>query len=366
MNIIFIGKRFYTNRDALAEKYGRIYQLPWHWAQAGHDVRLWLVDYHDRRTAHRQDGPLSIASTPVRNLALFWHYLTGRYKRPGKIDVVVASGDCYIGVLAWHIARRLRARFVFDVYDKYDVFAGYWTPPGFDLFEFLMRRADACLFASQPLMAQTESLCRQQVLVPNGIDSSHFRPLDKVASRAAMRLPQDAVYVGYFGGMTPDRGVDDLIAAVHQLRAQGSPIQLLLGGKVRPDMQLDETAVRYLGDVPYPDMPTVLACCDLLAMPYRRSAFIDNASSCKIAEYIAAARPMVATRTPNIMNNFPQQADVLRDVIAEPANIGDLARAIREQLVNPVQVSTPRGFEWDDIATRVAQNLHLPDPETDT
>ena len=40
MSVLFIGKRYYTNRDALAERYGRIYQLPWNWANAGVHTHL--------------------------------------------------------------------------------------------------------------------------------------------------------------------------------------------------------------------------------------------------------------------------------------------------------------------------------------
>ena len=45
MRILFLGKRHYTNKDALAERFGRIYQLPRYWAAAGHDVRLRLLEY---------------------------------------------------------------------------------------------------------------------------------------------------------------------------------------------------------------------------------------------------------------------------------------------------------------------------------
>ena len=43
MRVLFIGKRFYTNRDAYTERFGMIYQLPFWWAKAGHEVDLWLA-----------------------------------------------------------------------------------------------------------------------------------------------------------------------------------------------------------------------------------------------------------------------------------------------------------------------------------
>ena len=95
MRLLFIGKRFNTNRDALLEKFGRNYQFPLHLAQR-HSVTLWLVDYHSKTTIQCSDGPLTITSTPVKNLAVFKHYLLGTYQTTQPIDMVIASGDCYI------------------------------------------------------------------------------------------------------------------------------------------------------------------------------------------------------------------------------------------------------------------------------
>jgi hypothetical protein len=35
LRILFLGKRYYTRRDALCERFGRIYQLPLQWHRAG-------------------------------------------------------------------------------------------------------------------------------------------------------------------------------------------------------------------------------------------------------------------------------------------------------------------------------------------
>lgn len=360
MSVLFIGKRFYTNRDALREKYGRIYQLPWHWSQAGIETKLWLVDYHTRETVRETDGSLRVVSTPVRNLALFRHWLSGRFTRGGHPDVVVASGDCYIGWLGLRVARRLRARFVFDVYDKYDEFAGYHTPPGFDLFRHLLTKADVRLFASRALMEQLQHSSSDSLL-PNGLDVNRFTPRDMATCRGGLGLPSSETLVGYFGGMGADRGVADLIEAVQILRAQGSGITLVLGGKPNPQLDLHQEGVIYVGDVPYERMPDALAACDLLAIPYRRSPFMDAGSSNKIAEAMACRRPIVSTRTPNVLANFPAQAEQLGSLglLAEPGSPESLARSIRMQAEQRVLVELPFDMTWRDLARRLADRLGL-------
>ena len=353
MNILFIGKRFNTNRDALLEKFGRNYQFPLHLAQR-HSVALWLMDYHSKTTIQCSDGPLTIPSTPVKNLAVFKHYLLGAYKSNQPIDMVIASGDCYIALMAQRVAKKLKAKFVFDVYDKYDEFSGYVKPLGFDLFGYLLKKADMRLFASHALLHSLGQPERDAIL-SNGLDANHFRPIDKAEARRKLQLSADATYVGYFGSMEPDRGVQDLIAALQILREQGQSIELLLGGKAHDSLQLDQPGIRYLGNVPFADVPYALAACDVLAIPHRRSAFLDAAAPNKVGEALVMQRPIVATRSPNLMANFPQQAQELDPYLAEPSQPASLAAALALQLLDRCLISPPAGMYWDEVAKHIEQ-----------
>lgn len=358
MNVLFVGKRFYTNRDALQDRFGRIYQLPMHWARKGANVTLWLVDYHGPDTVEATEGAMRVVSTPVLKTGfprqLLRAFRRGASDRP---DVVVASGDCYLGLLGYRLAKRHGARFVFDVYDKYDEFGAYVGLPGFDLFRFLLGKADACLFASHALMRQLAGDVKAALLVPNGIDTDRFGALDQAASRDALGLPRDARLVGYFGSMEPDRGIGDLLEAVRQLRQEGLPVELLMAGRADPGQDLDQPGVRYLGNLPHARIAQVIACCDVLALPYRRSPFMDVATSCKIAEYMASERPIAATRTPLLLENFPAQARVLDDLLAEPADPRSLAQSIRAQLTQRRLVHLPEGWSWEAIAADVERLL---------
>lgn len=103
----------------------------------------------------------------------------------------------------------------------------------------------------------------------------------------------------------------------------------------------------------------MLASCDALAVPYRRSAFMDAGASNKIAEALACARPLVATMTPNLTANFPEQVAMLGDRLAEPSNVQDLARVLALQLEHPVVSPMPPGMTWSAIADMTARSLHF-------
>lgn len=352
MSVLFIGKRFYTNRDGLLERFGRIYQLPYHWQKVGTATRLWLVDYRTRLFEERCDDGLQVTSTPVFSMAFMRRWREEAAILRGFTDsqsVVVASGDCYLGLLAYRIARLTGSRFVFDVYDKYDEFSGYRRLPGFDPFRFLIQHADARFFASHVLV---EKMNVDAIVVPNGIDVGLFHELDKSESRRCLGLPLRERFVGYFGSMEVDRGIDDLIAALDLLRDKGEFIKLLIAGKKRSGLELDRQGVHYLGDLPHDRIPVAMASCDVLTLPYRRSVFLDMASSCKIAEYFAARRPVVATRSPNLLQNFPQQALDLSDRLAEPGDVAGLAWAIHQQLVEPKLVGDVDQWAWENIAEK--------------
>lgn len=355
MRLLFIGKRFNTNRDALKEKFGRNYQFPLHLAKQ-HDVNLWLVDYHRKSTIYSTDGPLNIISTPVKNLALFKHYIFKKYKTTQPIDIVIASGDCYIGLMAQRIAKKLQAKFIFDVYDKYDEFGGYIKPLGFDLFGHLLKTADMRLFASHALL-HSLGQPEHDAILSNGLDANHFRPIDKAEARHKLQLPADATYVGYFGSMEPDRGVQDLIAAVQILREQGQNIELLLGGKAHDSLQLDQPSIRYLGNMPFANVPYALAASDVLVIPYRRSPFMDAGASNKIAEAMACQRPIVATRSPNLTANFPQQAQELDPYLAEPSQPSSLVTALAQQLLDRKLVAAPQNIYWSGITSTIEHDL---------
>jgi glycosyltransferase involved in cell wall biosynthesis len=359
VRVLFIGKRHYTHRDALRERYGRIYQLPWHWAQGGTPTQLWLIDYHGLQREQAVDGKLSIDSTPMRRLGWLGKsagIVFSRVRRNAPSHIV-ASGDAYIGLLGWLLARLTGACFVFDVYDKYDEFGGYRRPLGWNLFGFLLRHADRCWFASLRLLGQLGNAARGDCQVMNGIDPQHFRPLDQREARARLGLPADGSMVGYFGSLSIERGTPDLIRAMQILSTQEVAPMLVLSGKMETPIPLDLPNVRYLGNLSHDAMPWALAAVDVVAVPYRVSAFLDAASSVKFGEVLACRRPLVATRTPNFLSNFPIQAAELDAYLAEPGQPETLARAIDRQLREPVLASVPTDMEWPTIARKAWASL---------
>jgi glycosyltransferase involved in cell wall biosynthesis len=284
----------------------------------------------------------------------------GKRAARSRPDVIVASGDCFIGLYALRLARKTGARFVFDVYDDYRAFGAYRVFANFNTFEYLCKRANHILFASR-VLAECMVIDTPWTLIPNGVDPSVFCPMDRAQARAAIGLADDGTrWIGYFGGMEAERGAVDLVAAVGQLCVHNPAIRLLLCGPQSSDVLLDAPWVEHHGMVPHEKIPLYINACDVVVLPYRRGPIIDMASSVKIAEYLFCERPIVATRTPNLIKNFEKQAAELGEAICAPGDATDLARAINAQLHHPVVASSPVKHTWDAIAKRALSALRVP------
>lgn len=312
-----------------------------------------MVDYHNKSKACYTvtDERMNIYGAYVLNLLWLKLFFSLIFRVKEKPDVIVASGDCYIGLFAFFLAKLSGCKFVFDIYDRYDQFSGYRRLFFIDLQRFLRARADACFFASATVPEMLGGKITTDVIVPNGIDRKHFRPLDKQDSRESLVLPSSDIIIGYFGSMELDRGVEDLIDAIELIRQKDISYKLLLAGSNTASIDLESSAVIYLGNVGYKEMPQLLACCDVLALPYRRSEVMDAGASNKILEYLACERPIAATRTPNLLNNFVAEQK-FPGKLAEPGNIKELAEAIVEAVEYEEKIPMPRDMSWEDISEK--------------
>lgn len=345
MSILFIGKRFYTNRDAYTEKFGRIYQLPYYWSKEI-KTSLWLIDYHTKEKVKDNHDSLNILSTPLFSLIFLLNILKIIFIYRPK--TIVASGDCYIGLFAYILAKLCHSKFIFDVYDKYDAFTGYRNLGFKNLFVFLLKNSDACFFASKKLKNDSEHICKKIILVPNGVDTNHFYPRDKAQCRKYFNLDQNKIYVGYFGSMELERGIDDLITAVKLLREENKNIYILLGGKMRDDLNIDYEFIHYLGNIPFQEVATAMSCCNALTLPYRNSEFLDNASSCKIGEYTSMNIPIVTTNSNHVLNNYKLKDRDL-NYISQNHNPYELAKTIKINLLEKHKLNIVFST-WADIS----------------
>lgn len=343
MNVLFICKRRYTNKDLLTDKFGRLFHLPVTLEAQGAAVTVLAFDYRSSPTESVAHSGVRYISLSVRSTDLF--RLPSQLRRlvqETRPDVVIASGDSHLGFIGHHLARRAGAAFVYDVYDYYPAFKGNRIPGMKAMFRAATRNADLVLCASRALVKRLSELNHRLMLIENGVDRAVFRPMGLKEARQSLQLPEAAPIVGYFGSITPTRG-PLLIEACRILRNSIPALRLLLAG---PAFQVTfpESWIIYLGELPQHAVPELIAACNVVTVPYANDSFNSMTGACKIPEYLACARPIVATRVAGHELTLGGNEHSLCSPDA-----AEMAAAISRQIRSPVLTPFPGSMDWRHI-----------------
>lgn len=140
--------------------------------------------------------------------------------------------------------------------------------------------------------------CPASRYLPHGVDFDHFQ--QAAQAREPVRDLQDLPrpIVGFFGCL--DQWVDvNLIATLGRQFPDASFV--LLGRQNVPlDGLSDCSNVRYLGMVPYADLPRYAAYFDIGLIPFVRNTLTEAVNPLKVMEYYALGLPVLATRLPEL------------------------------------------------------------------
>jgi len=290
--------------------------------------------------------------------------LTGKTTR-GHADIVRALHNLRFAARARAAARELKPDFIYEryslwgmsglwlarelgiplvlevnaplVYEQQRYRAGVTCPP---LARWVERRvwqsADLMLAVSESLRSQLQRSGvepeRIQVL-PNAVDPELFRMASN-GNAVRERLNLDGRFtVGFVGTFRPWHGVELLLAAFEDLHRVDPLTHLLLvgDGPSRPGFEDQirsaglQGAVTFAGRIAHQDVPQYLAAMDVAVAPYPA---LDEFyySPLKLFEYMAAGRPVVASRV-------GQVAEILIDgatgLLFEPGDQAGLVRGLQ-------------------------------------
>ena len=187
-----------------------------------------------------------------------------------------------------------------------------------------------------------------------GVDASKlFVEGDAVDLRGFQRMPStheartnmgfqtNRIVVGYVGRLKTlgmEKGVSDLLHALRITKAEQTFFGLVVGGPNQDKKQYEEMAkvlkltgddVRFTGAVPATTVPTALAACDVLVMPFPDIPhYRKYMSPLKMFEYMASGKPIITSDLPTVR-------DVLDEKTAffcEPGNAHSLASRLQHLL----------------------------------
>jgi glycosyltransferase involved in cell wall biosynthesis len=228
--------------------------------------------------------------------------------------------------------------------------------------ERVFRDATALLAVSAEVAAylgRYPDAVRRTHVLPNGVNPERF-PADLPPSRPG------AFTVGFVGSMKAWHDLPTLVEAFVLFRRVAPDARLLLvgDGPERERLQGDlaarglREAVEFTGAVAPGEVPGLLASMDVAAAPYPKLATFYF-SPLKVYEYMAAGRPVVASRLGQLAEMIRHEVDGLLcapgDAAALAADLERLWRepALRHRLGQAARAKALREHTWEAVARRI-------------
>jgi glycosyltransferase involved in cell wall biosynthesis len=308
MRIAFLCKRRYMSKDVIADRYARLYEIPYQLARLGHTVEAFCLDYlpsgFERRADDASPGYLRWTSRSVGKSVL-----PALVAYPGRLlravrafapDVVIGASDIPHVALGYWLARCLKRPYVADLYDNFEGFGQARLPGMVPALRHAVRHADVVLTTSEPLRQKVmlDYQARGEVIaMPSSVDLAVFHPRDKAACRAKLGLPPDALLVGTAGGLSREKGISVLYEAWHRLAPSHPRVHLVLAGPVEASLPIPAgERVHYLGLLAHARVAELFCALDVGVMCVPDTPFGRYCFPQKAYEMIACHLPFVASR----------------------------------------------------------------------
>jgi glycosyltransferase involved in cell wall biosynthesis len=232
---------------------------------------------------------------------------------------------------------------------------------------YTRRSADAVTVISSDLQRRAEALGippKRIRRVPIGANDDLFRPQPAGDARRRLGLPPDALVVAHTGFAPFDvELLADTFAEVARIESRA---YLLMSGRRFGVVQQRAAAVGaadrviHLGVVAYGDLGSVIACADLMVVPYTSSPHNEARFPNRAGDCLAAGRPIATNPTGDLGRLVSsERCGIVAPERPEPfaRDIVELLRRpdLRDEMGRRARALAETTFSWRSVAARVAE-----------
>ena len=171
------------------------------------------------------------------------------------------------------------------------------------------------------------------VYVPHAVDVTRFRSRIIPKFRRQLKLSNESMVIGYAGALTREKGFDQLLDAMKQLKPVEN-FNLLVAGEVLAKdnwqkVSIGLARVHFLGRLEHRNMPEFMASLDLFVIPSYTETLPTT-----LLEALATGTPVMATEVGGV-------SEFLRDewgVILESSEASSIVSALEEWSLRRVEL----------------------------
>lgn len=320
MKIALLSEKYTPDIGGLAISSGRLARLL---ASAGHDVRVFAPTLNLLPSEKRTLPPGEVRVTRfgaykrVDDTLVDWFELLVDEYRREPFDILHAYFLPQAGFVAAYAGKYLNVPSVVSIRGN-DIERAAFDPAKFSHVMYALQSASAVTTNASELARKAKAFVdREIVLIPNGIDTEHFKPMERNEGLAGILLntkghegkknpstllrarEERSFVIGFVGELREKKGLRTLLSGYAQV-TKYRPASLLIVGDVRAGddkKAFDEFRVTnpqlpiiVTGAIPHQDMPAYYSLMDVFVHPSLRDG-MPNA----LLEAMACGKGVIAT-----------------------------------------------------------------------
>ncbi len=165
--------------------------------------------------------------------------------------------------------------------------------------------------------------------IPHAVDTTKFHNKVPPSFRMQLQPGPDTFILGYAGALTPDKGIDQLVRALCELKPHFS-LHLLIAGSGPWQSKIEKLVktlelgnVTFLGQLEYEEMPSFMTSLDLFVIPSYTETLPTS-----MLEALAAGTPVMATNVGGIQEFLQNRIGI----VLQDSQSTTIARALRNWL----------------------------------
>ncbi|GGE75173.1 glycosyltransferase involved in cell wall biosynthesis [Paenalcaligenes hominis] len=229
-------------------------------------------------------------------------------------EAIAAASNHITALPALIAARRLGLPFVYEVRGLWEVTQASIQPgwAGSERYQLMRELEQQAALEADLVITLTEELAdelanwgvpRERIgVVPNAVNAERFQPMAAdTAIVKELKLKPDVPVIGYAGSAVAYEGLELLMEAMATLKKIGQVFTFVLVGdgrvietvKAKAKALGIEGECRFIGRVPFEQVPRYLSCMDILPIPRLSSAVTEMVSALKPLEAMAMGKALV-------------------------------------------------------------------------